>query len=64
MLSAVPEAVSFEKVKPAAKVEKHGLLYYELQNAFRDVKLMVDGKKPKKTIDEFLDELPDVPGKL
>jgi len=43
----------------AKKKEEHSPLYYDLQSAFRDVKLMVDGKKPKKTIEEFLAELPD-----
>ena len=51
-------------LKKAAKKEQHSPLYYELQNAFRDVKLMIDGKKPKKTIEEFLAELPDDPSEL
>ncbi|MDR2564226.1 MAG: hypothetical protein LBC98_09865 [Prevotellaceae bacterium] len=38
---------------------EHSPLYYQLQGAFRDVKLMMDGEKPKKTIEEFLAELPD-----
>jgi hypothetical protein len=41
------------------KEETHSPLYYELQSAFRDVKLMIDGKKKEKTIEEFLAELPD-----
>jgi hypothetical protein len=44
----------FTKVK--AK-EKHSPLYYELDSAFKDVKLMIDGKKQGKTIEEFLDEV-------
>jgi hypothetical protein len=34
-------------------------LYKSLQSAFRDVRLMLDGKKRKKTLDELIDELPD-----
>ena len=64
MLSAIPETVSFTKLKPAAKVEEHSPLYYQLQSAFRDVKLMVDGKMREKTLDEFLAELPDAPDEL
>ena len=66
MLSAIPETVSFTKVKPVTKTEeeKHSPLYYQLQNAFHDVKLMVDGKMREKTLDEFLAELPDDPDEL
>jgi hypothetical protein len=64
MLSAIPGVITLEKVKPVAKTEKHSPLYYELQSAFQDVKLMVDGKKPQKTLDEFLAELPDNPDDL
>ena len=52
-----------EKAKPVEE-EEHSPLYYRLQSVFRDVKLMVDGKKPKKTIEEFLAELPDDPNEL
>jgi hypothetical protein len=45
--------------KTAEAEETHSPLYYELQSAFRDVKLMIDGKKKEKTIEEFLAELPD-----
>jgi len=64
MLSAIPETVSFTKVKHEVKEEKHSPLYYQLQSAFHDVKLMVDGKMQEKTLDEFLAELPDDPDKL
>jgi hypothetical protein len=60
MLSAIPETVSVKKIEQkesAKKAEKHSPLYYDLQEAFRDVKLMVDGKKRKKTAEEFLYEL-------
>ena len=52
-----------EKAKPVEE-EEHSPLYYRLQSAFRDVKLMMDGKKPEKTIEEFLAELPDDPNEL
>ena len=57
MLSAIPETVSFTKVAPVTKTEKHSPLYYQLQSAFHDVKLMVDGKMREKTLDEFLAEI-------
>jgi hypothetical protein len=43
---------TFAKVK-----KKHSPLYYELDRAFKDVKLMIDGKKPEKTIEELIYEL-------
>lgn len=51
-------------VKKSKDGEEHSPLYYTLQSAFRDVKLMMDGKKPKKTIEEFLAEFPDEPDEL
>jgi len=50
---------TIQKAKTEVKEEKHSPLYYELQSAFKDVKLMMDGKKPEKTIEEFLAEFPD-----
>jgi nitrate/nitrite-specific signal transduction histidine kinase len=41
----------------AVKEETHSPLYCELQSAFRDVKLMMDGKKPEKSIDDLIYEL-------
>ena len=32
-------------------------LHRKLDSAFRDVRLMMDGKKPKKTLDELIYEL-------
>ena len=54
-LQSIPQIVTFEKPveKPAPKSE----LYESLNRAFADVRLMMDGKKKKKTIEEFLDEL-------
>jgi hypothetical protein len=45
---------TFTKVKTK---QKHSPLYYELDHAFKDVKLMIDGKKPEKTLDELIYEL-------
>ena len=54
-LQSIPQIVSFEmpKVKPAPKSE----LYHSLDRAFADVRLMMDGKKRKKSLDEFLEEI-------
>jgi len=43
--------------KEKAKAEHEFNLYESLDRAFADVRLMIDGKKPKKTLDEFLEEL-------
>jgi hypothetical protein len=43
--------------KKAKTKEKHSPLYYELDHAFKDVKLMIEGKKPEKTLDELIYEL-------
>jgi len=55
LLQSVPRVVTFEKAekKPTPKSE----LYESLDRAFRDVRLMIDGKKRKKTLDELIDEL-------
>jgi hypothetical protein len=54
-LQSIPQVVTFEmpKEKPAPKSE----LYHSLDRAFADVRLMMDGKKRKKTVEEFLKEL-------
>jgi len=54
-LQSVPQVVTFEKPKekPTAKSE----LYEGLNSAFADMRLMMDGKKRKKTLDELIDEL-------
>ena len=51
---------TIQKAETEVKAEEHSPLYYELQSAFKDVKLMIDGKKPEKTIEEFLAEFTDV----
>ncbi|GHT14569.1 hypothetical protein AGMMS4956_12640 [Bacteroidia bacterium] len=53
LLQSVPDAVSFNKTA----TPKHSKHYYELKEAFQDVKEMMDGKKPKRTLDELINEL-------
>jgi hypothetical protein len=50
-----PQGINIEKT--TKKEPKKSWLYYELEEAFADVKLMIDGKKPKKTLDELIYEL-------
>ena len=56
-LQSIPQIVAFERPteKPASKSE----LYHSLDRAFADVRLMMDGKKRKKSLAELIDELPD-----
>ena len=49
----------FAKVKKKSKAESEFNLYESLDRAFADVRLMMDGKKKEKTLDELIDELPD-----
>jgi len=55
LLQSVPQVVSFEI--PAKKEAKKSWLYYELEGAFNDVRLMREGKIKKKTAREFLEEI-------
>ena len=58
-LQSVPQAVSFEKpavVEEEEYISKEELLE-SINNGFRDVRLMLDGKKRKKTLDELINEL-------
>jgi hypothetical protein len=59
LLKSADEVVTLLPVrkKTEEKEETHSPLYYELQSAFRDVKLMINGKKKEKTAEEFLYEL-------
>jgi hypothetical protein len=54
-LQSIPQIATLEKTKqePAEK----SWLYHELESAFADVRLMMDGKKRKKSLDELIDEL-------
>ena len=54
-LQSVPQVVTLEK--PAKKQPQKSELYHELNHAFADVRLMMDGKKKKKTAKEFLAEI-------
>jgi len=48
----------FTKIKKEkAKAEPKFNLYESLDSAFADVRLMMDGKKPKKTAQQFLEEV-------
>lgn len=55
LLHSVPQVVIFED--QTEKVEKKSELYKNLDNAFHDVRLMIDGKKRKKSAEELLYEL-------
>jgi len=50
--------VPFAKVKrKKVEVEPEFNLYESLDRAFADVRLMLDGKKEKKTLDDLINEL-------
>ena len=55
-LVAYVRTLPFVKVQ-AEDVDKEFNLYESLDRAFADVKLMMDGKKREKTVEEFLNEL-------
>jgi uncharacterized protein with ACT and thioredoxin-like domain len=55
LLQSIPQAVTFEI--PKKKEAKKSWLYYELEGALNDVRLMREGKKKEKTLDELIDEL-------
>ena len=55
LLHSVPQAVTFEM--PKKKTAKKSEMYHRLDRAFADVRLMMDGKKRKKTAQEFLEEI-------
>ena len=57
LLQSVPQAVTFEI--PEKKEAKKSDLYHSLDRAFADVRMMMDGKKRKKSLSELIDELPD-----
>ena len=54
-LQSIPQVVTFEVTKKKQK-SKSGL-YHELQSAFTEVRLMLDGKQKGKSLDEFIEEL-------
>jgi hypothetical protein len=57
MLQSAPvEAVTIES-PPKKGRQKKSKLYKNLQSAFRDVREIMDGKQPRVTLDEFLNEI-------
>ena len=54
-LKSIPQVVSFEA--PEKKETKKSWLYHELESALNDVRLMREGKKKEKTLDELITEL-------
>jgi len=54
-LQSIPQVVSFEKQKEVISGKSE--LYHNLNSAFADVRLMMDGKKKEKTAQEFLEEI-------
>ena len=54
---AYTRTLPFAKVKRKSKAEPEFNLYESLNRAFADVRLMMDGKKRKKTAQEFLEEI-------
>ena len=54
-LQSLPEVVTFEMPKKKKKPKSE--LYNDLNSAFAEVRLMLDGKKREKTLDELIDEL-------
>ncbi|MDR1723023.1 MAG: hypothetical protein LBR84_03680 [Tannerella sp.] len=59
LLQSAKGAVSFEMEKPArTKVrEEDTKLYKDLDSAMKEVKMMIDGKKPEKSAFDLLHEL-------
>lgn len=53
---AYARTLPFVKVKKE-KAEPEFNLYESLNSAFADVRLMLDGKKKEKTLDELINEL-------
>jgi len=54
--------IQFVRTLPFAKVKTEAAepefnLYESLDRAFADVRLIMDGKKKKKSLDEFIEEL-------
>jgi len=57
-LQSIPQIVTFQKSKTKEEETiSPEELYGNLDSAFRDVKLMIDGKKRKKSLQELIDEL-------
>jgi hypothetical protein len=54
-LQSIPQTIAFEF--PKKKEKKKSQLYYDLNSAFAEMRLILDGKKKGKSIDEFLEEI-------
>ena len=54
----IPQVVKIRKIKE--KEIKKNDLYHRLDRAFADVRLMLDGKKKGKTLDELIEELDEL----
>ena len=54
-LQSIPHVVTFDM--PPKKEAKKSDMYHRLDSALADVRLMVEGKKRKKTLDELIDEI-------
>jgi len=54
-LQSIPQVVSFELPKKKEKAKSQ--LYNDLNSALAEVRLMLDGKKREKTVEELIDEL-------
>jgi hypothetical protein len=54
-LRSIPQAVKLIRTKEKPKSDFN--LYESLDRAFADVRLMMDGKKRKKPLDELIEEL-------
>jgi hypothetical protein len=60
LLQSAKEAVSVKVAKPAARTkirEEDTKLYKDLDEAMKEVKLMIDGKKPERSAFDLLYEL-------
>jgi hypothetical protein len=58
LLQSASEVVSLKKYTANTSLKKDDLeLYKHLDSAFKDVKLMMDGKKKEKALDELIYEL-------
>jgi hypothetical protein len=58
LLQSASEVVSLKKYTAQTTLKKDDAgLYKHLDSAFKDVKLMMDGKKKEKALDELIYEL-------
>ena len=55
LLHSVPHVVTLKETEEKPEAEFN--LYESIDRAFADVRLMKDGKKRKKSLDELIDEL-------